>query len=68
VVVYEIGPNETVVAAMAPLAALGIAGEHADLRKVAQEADGKLRRALAALESGGRRADAAVTAGSSREP
>jgi uncharacterized protein (DUF302 family) len=51
VVVYETGPTETVVAAMAPLAALGIVGDNAALQSVAHEADARLRRALAALEA-----------------
>lgn len=49
VIVYEIEPRETVVAAMAPLAALGIVGDNAELQAVAHEADVRLRRALAAL-------------------
>lgn len=52
VVVYETGTNESVVAAMAPLTALGIVGENAELSAVAREADERLRRALAALEQG----------------
>ena len=52
VVVYEKTPQESVVAAMAPLAALGIVGDNAELAKVAQEADDRLRRALSSLESG----------------
>ena len=52
VVVYETAPGQSVVAAMAPLAALGVVGSNAELRKVAQEADQRLRRALTALESG----------------
>jgi uncharacterized protein (DUF302 family) len=51
VIVYERGPEENVVAAMAPLAALGIVGENAELQAVADEADRKLRRALASLEA-----------------
>jgi uncharacterized protein (DUF302 family) len=50
VIVYETGPSTSVVAAMAPLAALSIAGENLDLRSVATEADQRLRGALAALE------------------
>ena len=50
VVVYETGPTETVVAAMAPLAALGIVGDNAALQSVAREADARLRGALAKLE------------------
>ena len=52
VIVYERGSDETVVAAMAPLAALKIAGENPELRSVATEADKRLRRALTALEQG----------------
>ena len=51
VVVYETSSSSSVVAAMAPLAALGIVGENAALTEVAHEADQRLRRALAALES-----------------
>ncbi len=49
VIVYESAPNESVVAAMAPLAALGIVGENAALGAVAKEADQRLRRALNAI-------------------
>ena len=52
VVVYEVTPTSTVVAAMAPLAALGIVGENPALASVAREADGRLRKVLAALEAG----------------
>ncbi len=51
VVVYETTPGRTVVAALAPLAALGVVGENAELHDVAREADARLRRALDALES-----------------
>src|SRR5512138_3384940 len=51
VVVYETGPSASVVAAMAPLAALGIVGENAALADVAREADRRLREALASLET-----------------
>ena len=51
VIVYENGPTETVVAAMAPLAALGVVGENAALQAVAIEADARLRRALQAIEA-----------------
>lgn len=51
VIVYEQGANESVVAAMAPLAALGIVGENPELRDVAREADSRLRRAVMALEA-----------------
>jgi uncharacterized protein (DUF302 family) len=51
VIVYETAPNESVVAAMAPLAALGIVGDNAELGAVAAEADQRLRKALRSLES-----------------
>jgi len=54
VIVYELGPNQSVVAAMAPLAALGMVGDNAELLAVATEADGRLRRALASLAAGPR--------------
>jgi uncharacterized protein (DUF302 family) len=50
VIVYEIEPGTTVVSAMAPVAALSVVGENAELSKVAKEADERLRRALTALE------------------
>ena len=50
VIVYEDGPGTSVVAAMAPLAALGVVGENMELAKVAREADQRLRAALAGLE------------------
>lgn len=50
VIVYERGANESVVAAMAPLAALGIVGDNPELTSVATEADQRLRRCLTALE------------------
>jgi uncharacterized protein (DUF302 family) len=50
VIVYETGPSSSVVAAMAPLAALGIVGENMKLAEVAREADARLRTALAQLE------------------
>lgn len=50
VIVYETGANESVVAAMAPLVALGIVGDNRELQAVAAEADQRLRRALASLE------------------
>ena len=53
VVVYETAANQSVVAAMAPLAALGIVGENAELSAVAREADERLRRALTSIEGGG---------------
>lgn len=51
VIVYETTANESVVAAMAPLAALGIVGENLSLAAVAKEADQRLRRALQSLEA-----------------
>jgi uncharacterized protein (DUF302 family) len=51
VIVYELGPDQSVVAAIAPLAALGIAGDNHELLEVATEADARLRRALAGLEA-----------------
>ena len=51
VIVYENGPSSSVVAAMAPRAALGIVGDNAELSKVASEADQRLRAALSAIES-----------------
>jgi uncharacterized protein (DUF302 family) len=50
VIVYEAGDSSSVVAAMAPLAALGIVGENRELADVAAEADARLRKALASLE------------------
>lgn len=51
VIVYENGPTETVVAAMAPLAALGGVGDNPALQEVAIEADARLRRALHSMET-----------------
>ena len=50
VIVYETTPNESVVAAMAPLAAMDVVG-NADLHEVATEADARLKRSLTALET-----------------
>jgi uncharacterized protein (DUF302 family) len=50
VVVYETDDGHSVVAAMAPLVALGVVGAGTALQEVATEADQRLRRALAALE------------------
>lgn len=50
VVVYEAAPGHSVVAAMAPLAALGIVGDNRELQDVAKEADERLRKALVALQ------------------
>jgi uncharacterized protein (DUF302 family) len=64
VIVYETAPGRTAVSSMAPLTALGIAGDHPELRAVATEADARLRRALTALESeAGRAASSAPAAG-----
>ena len=51
VIVYEAASEQSVVAAMAPLVALGIVGANPALQDVAREADERLRRALAALEA-----------------
>jgi uncharacterized protein (DUF302 family) len=51
VIVYDNGPLSSIVAAMAPRAALGIVGDNAELSKVATEADQRLRAALSAIES-----------------
>ncbi len=50
VIVYETTPSSSVVAAMAPLAALGIVGDNPALASVAHEADDRLRTALISLE------------------
>jgi uncharacterized protein (DUF302 family) len=50
VIVYETTPDKSVVAAMAPLAAMDVVG-NSELHDVAQEADARLRRALTALEA-----------------
>jgi uncharacterized protein (DUF302 family) len=50
VIVYETTPGRSTVAAMAPIAALGIVGDNGELQEVAKEADQRLRRALASLE------------------
>ncbi len=50
VIVYETEPGRSAVAAMAPIAALGMVGDNAELQEVAREADQRLRRALASLE------------------
>lgn len=51
VIVYEKTDKQSVVAAMAPLAALGVVGANPELHEVAKEADQRLRRALASLET-----------------
>ena len=50
VIVYEAASERSVVAAMAPLVALGIVGANPARQEVAREADQRLRRALVALE------------------
>ncbi len=50
VIVYELAPGRSGVAAVAPLAALGIVGENPELKAVAKEADTRLRSALTTLE------------------
>ena len=50
VIVYEASPGQSVVSAMAPMAALGIVGDNRELQTVAHEAEARLRRALDALE------------------
>jgi uncharacterized protein (DUF302 family) len=52
VIVYEQSAGDSVVSAMAPLAALGVVGDNPKLQDVAHEADARLRRALAAVEAG----------------
>lgn len=51
VIVYETEPGQSAIVAMAPIAALGIVGENTELQGVALEADQRLRRALASLET-----------------
>jgi uncharacterized protein (DUF302 family) len=51
VIVYELSPGRSAVSAMAPLTALGIVGENAELQAVAAEADRRLRAALASVEA-----------------
>jgi uncharacterized protein (DUF302 family) len=51
VIVYETGPSSSVVAAMAPLPMIGAIGGSDALSDVAREADARLRRAIAALET-----------------
>ena len=53
VIVYETSPSSSVVAAMAPLTALGVVGDNVALAQVARDADRRLRQALASLESPG---------------
>jgi uncharacterized protein (DUF302 family) len=58
VIVYELSSGRSAVSAMAPLAALGIAGDNPELQSVAAEADRRLRAALATLETGAEHAPA----------
>ena len=51
VIVYETASEQSVVAVMAPLVALGIVGANPPLLEVAKEADERLRRVLAVLEA-----------------
>jgi uncharacterized protein (DUF302 family) len=62
VVVYETGPHQTVVAAMAPLPMIGIVGDKPELTAVAREADERLRRVLRSLEGVTAVASGSVTA------
>jgi uncharacterized protein (DUF302 family) len=51
VVVYQADDGSSVIEAVAPLSAIGLAGDDPELRAVAQEADRKLRRVLSTIES-----------------
>jgi uncharacterized protein (DUF302 family) len=51
VIVYETGPQSSVVAAMAPLPMIGAIGGNEALSEVAREADERLRRAITSLEA-----------------
>jgi len=51
VIVYENGAGRSVVAAMAPVAAIGMVGGDPALKDVAREADERLRRVLRALQA-----------------
>ena len=51
IIVYEVSPEQTVVSAIAPLAAMAIAGNNPELRAVATEADARLRGVLSVLEA-----------------
>ena len=53
VIVYEQTPDRSVVAALAPLQVMSVAGDNPALRDVASEADRRLRSALETLEAGG---------------
>ena len=50
VIVYETGPSSSVVAAMDPMAALGIVRGNPELNEVAREANERLRQALVSLD------------------
>jgi len=50
VIVYEAGANDSVVAAMAPLAAMGIVGAKSPVFEVATEADARIRRVMQSVE------------------
>ena len=50
VIVYQTGPATSIVAALAPLAALGVAGDNPALADIAREADAPLRAALDEVE------------------
>ena len=54
VIVYEVSPGHSAVAAMAPMSALGIVGDNPELAEVAKEADARLRRALTTLDTASR--------------
>ena len=51
VIVYENGADRSVVAAMAPIAAIGMVGDVPALSAVAREADERLRRVLSAIQA-----------------
>lgn len=51
VIVYETGPGQSVVAAMAPMPMIGLVGQNPGLAPVAREADERLRRVLKSLET-----------------
>jgi uncharacterized protein (DUF302 family) len=50
VIVYETGPQQSVVAAISPMPMIGIIGENRELAGVARDADERLRRVLKSLE------------------
>ncbi len=52
VVVYEDGPGNSVVAAIAPLSIVALVGDNPGVAAIAREADDRLRRALTSLERG----------------